>query len=233
MPLFWEKVGTVGKMSWIAMLFLLLAVEYRAIDHEHHLNDIAQQKALRAIGNGFTGVFSDQRNGFASLITQSNIAFKKTTEQASAQFDATMNRAQENLNHMTGGNSYPIVEVIPVPMANTMNKMKLSLAIIGGNPLFDVYVTLRKLPMPKVLNATEFITNGTQADVITELTASSISPTMAPLLPVPVEPSLSGQSDYMIVTNARNGVFTETLHIRNLGNVVADKKGLILAWEQS
>jgi hypothetical protein len=34
MPVFWERVGIVAKMPWIAMLFLLLGVEYRAIDKD-------------------------------------------------------------------------------------------------------------------------------------------------------------------------------------------------------
>jgi hypothetical protein len=45
MPLFWEKIDVIGRMSWVAMLFLLLGVEYRAIDKEHHDNDDAQKKA--------------------------------------------------------------------------------------------------------------------------------------------------------------------------------------------
>jgi hypothetical protein len=109
MPLFWEKIGVVGKMSWIAMLFLLLAVEYRAIDEEHRKSELAQQAALKAIGDGFTGVLTDQRNGFADLIQKSEAAFAKTTEQASAQFDATMKKAQVGINEITGGDSFAVL----------------------------------------------------------------------------------------------------------------------------
>jgi hypothetical protein len=34
MPLFWEKIGGVQRMFWIALLFLLLAVEHRAINKD-------------------------------------------------------------------------------------------------------------------------------------------------------------------------------------------------------
>jgi hypothetical protein len=43
MPLIWEKAGVVCKMTWIAMLFVLLSVEYRAIDRDH--DDAVKQQA--------------------------------------------------------------------------------------------------------------------------------------------------------------------------------------------
>lgn len=52
MPLFWDKATKLGQMAWIAMLFLLLGVEYRAIDKDKvdsaaeltkHFNDISAQ----------------------------------------------------------------------------------------------------------------------------------------------------------------------------------------------
>jgi hypothetical protein len=234
MPLFWEKVGTVGKMSWIAMLFLLLAVEYRAIDHEHHLNDIAQQEALRAIGNGFTGVLSDQRNGFASLITQSDKAFKKTTEQASAQFDATMNRAQENLNHMTGGKTYPMVSPIFIPLENTTNTFRLTISAEGDSPLFDVDVTLSKLPLPTTpFSATDFVSGKGLPYMTSIFLAPSLSPHRVQLVPA-VTVSESGQSDFLITTLARNGTFHEKLHIRRNGDAITRSgKDLLLPWSYS
>jgi len=136
MPLFWEKVGIAGRMSWIAMLFVLLAVEYRAIDKEHHNNDIAQQRALETIGNEFTGVLTDQQNGFAALIGKSDKAFKQTTEQASAQFNATMDRAQENINHITGGNSFCLITL-------SADHQTLLLDHPGDYPLTDLSIDIQ------------------------------------------------------------------------------------------
>lgn len=97
MPLFWDKIGTVGKMSWIAMLFLLLAVEYRAIDKEHQENIDAQKE----IAKGFDKVLTDQQASFAALITQSQDQFQHTIQQESAQFKTTMDRFSRVTNKQT------------------------------------------------------------------------------------------------------------------------------------
>ena len=75
MPLFWEKVGIIGKMSWIAMLFVLLAVEYRAIDKDQR-DAAAQEKTdLQAMGYGFKTILENQQTSFAHLISQSQVNF--------------------------------------------------------------------------------------------------------------------------------------------------------------
>lgn len=234
MPLFWEKIGIVGKMSWIAMLCVLLAVEYRAIDKEHHDNAIAQQKALEAIGNGFNGVLTDQRNSFADLIRKSDEAFKKTTEQASAQFDATMTRAQENLNHMTGGKTYPVISPVPIPVKNTTNTFRLAIHAVGDSPLFDVNVVLSKLPLPATASATDFVTDMALPYMTTLYTSASLSPNRGELLVPTVTVSENGQSDFVITTMARNGVFHEMLHIRRVRGVsIPSGNNLLLPWEFS
>jgi hypothetical protein len=230
MPLFWEKIGVVGKMSWVAILFLLLGVEYRAIDKEHHDNELAQQKALRAIGEGFTGVLSDQRNGFSELIKKSEADFKKATELASAQFDATMTKAQENLNQMTGGNTYPIVVLLPIPLDSPPNTFRLILNLHGNNPMFDVTVQVQKLPLPSGISATDFV-SGKSADN-TVLTAASLTSNRNLMLP-PVTISPDGQTDFVITTIARNGEFHEKLHVRKSGDSTSKGNVLVLPWECS
>jgi hypothetical protein len=230
MPLFWEKIGVAGKMSWIAMLFLLLGVEYRAIDKEHHDNDIAQQKALKAIGDGFSGVVTDQRNGFASLIQQSEAAFTRTTEQASAQFDATMAKAQENLNHMTGGKTYPTISPIFIPVENTTNTFRLVMLAIGDSPLFDVSVTVTKLPFTKTINVTDFL-SGKDTTWQPVFSAPSFTANRSQLISS-VAASEDGQTDFSITTMARNGVFHELLHIRKIrAELTTEGNSLISPWE--
>ena len=73
MPLFWEKIGVFGKMSWIAMLFLLLGVEYRAIDKEHRVNEITQQSTLKTIRAGFQQVLTDQQKTILGGMPRSRI----------------------------------------------------------------------------------------------------------------------------------------------------------------
>jgi hypothetical protein len=86
MPLFWEKIGVAGKMSWIAMLFVLLAVEYRAIDKEHRDNIEAQKQ----IGEGFKNVLTDQQEKFSTLIQQSQTQFQETVQKQQEQFRAML-----------------------------------------------------------------------------------------------------------------------------------------------
>jgi hypothetical protein len=157
MPLFWENVAVPEKMSWIAMLCILMSVEYRAIDKEHYDNAIAQQKALEAIGNGFTGVLNDQRNSFADLIKKSDEAFKKTTEQASAHFDATMNRSDriiagvgDTIKTETGGDSFAYITFTPEPGNVKFNQFPTalgpqflaSITSHGKYPLREIHATM-------------------------------------------------------------------------------------------
>ena len=85
MPLFWERIGTIGKMSWVAMLFLLLAVEYRAIDKEQ----TDQQVAFQKIGDGFTTILTNQQTSFPGLISQSQ-----------NNFDSLIHDERDNFNKM-------------------------------------------------------------------------------------------------------------------------------------
>jgi len=217
LPLFWEHISVFAKMSWIAMLFLLLGVEYRAIDKEHRENALAQQEALKTIGDGFTKVLTDQKNSFSTLVTQSNEAFKQTTEQASDQFDATMKRAQDNLNHMTGGDTYPLVVPILVPLGNAPNTFRLVIQAVGDSPLFDVDASLMKLPFPATRSYTDYL-SGKDSDDTHLFSGASLSPNRVEMLGPTVTISDTGQTDYSIATLARNGTFNERLHIKKTGN---------------
>lgn len=90
MPLFWEKVGVVGKMAWIAMLFLLLAVEYRAIDKDHEDSAKAQREELNSIGEGFKGVLTEQQNNFSTLAKSSQENFRQLIESEQRHFERMM-----------------------------------------------------------------------------------------------------------------------------------------------
>lgn len=78
---FWEKVGIVGKMSWILMLFLLLGVEYRAIDLEHiqYLSD--QKEAHDTLLNGFSNLLQNQQTSFQKMLDASQGQFATTMKQ--------------------------------------------------------------------------------------------------------------------------------------------------------
>jgi hypothetical protein len=214
------------KWLWAAILFTFALIEIRAINRDRDESEARQEKFIKEqrqhfneIGEGITGV-----------VQQSDTQFKATVRQQSQEFSQTMSKAQENLNHMTGGDSYPIVMVLPVPLKGTPNRLRLLLTVIGRNPLFDINVQLKNLPLPHTLNATEFVTTGGDTPIFS---SASLSPHRVMLLST-VEPSVGGQSDYLLITVARNGTFMEKLHVRSIGDTSkTEKNGITLPWEQS
>jgi hypothetical protein len=92
MPLFWEKIGTAGKMSWIAMLFLLLGVEYRAIDKDRH--DFTEADTIRRNeeNHQFSVIGETITANVDKILKQSDAQFKETLAQQSRQFSATIGR---------------------------------------------------------------------------------------------------------------------------------------------
>lgn len=92
MPLFWERAGVFGKMAWIAMIFVMLAVEYRAIDKDR--GDSVTAESIRATAEAMQ--FSTIANDLRTSIQNSQEQFAKTMDRANAILENTM-----------GGTSYP------------------------------------------------------------------------------------------------------------------------------
>lgn len=93
MPLFWEKIGAGGKMSWIAMLFLLLSVEYRAIDKEHteYAND--QRAARKEERDSFDDLLKTQQAGVQAILDQQNRSLRGILDQEQKHFERTFSNA--------------------------------------------------------------------------------------------------------------------------------------------
>ncbi len=103
MPLFWERVCVINRMFWVAMLFVLLAVEYRAIDKDQADAISRQQDALQKIGQGFTNLLTAQQTSFGSLINQSQTNFNSLMRNERDDFDKMLKnnlaaQRQENAN---------------------------------------------------------------------------------------------------------------------------------------
>jgi hypothetical protein len=109
MPLFWEKVGTIARMSWIAMLFLLLAVEYRAIDKDRA--DFARDEACRRREENqkFSNIGTTITNNVQKLLDHSDSEFAKTM----ARSDAIMSGVADSTKTQTGGNSFAFITFTP------------------------------------------------------------------------------------------------------------------------
>jgi hypothetical protein len=83
MPIFWEKVGVLGKAFWIGMLFLLLGVEYRAIDKDREDTRVAAAESLRKL-------LETQQTGVANILTQQEHSVKGILEQEQQHFERTL-----------------------------------------------------------------------------------------------------------------------------------------------
>lgn len=209
---FLGEIGGLEKLGWMALLFAFLLMETKAIDLDRVKYTQDQQKTrAEEIAN-----FSKIGEGIQDSI-----------KQGANQFDMTMSRARDNFNQMTGGDSYPMVNVVFIPLT-TANSFKLALSVVGTNPLFDVAVIENQLPLPKITNLAEKFEKGS----VPAFSAASLSPHRVELLPA-ITLSPEGQSNVAITTIARNGTFIEYLHVKTSGNLEKKKNGLVLPWEQS
>lgn len=111
MPLFWGKVGTIARMSWIAMLFLLLAVEYRAIDKDRA--DFARDEACRRQEENqkFSDIGTAITNDVQKLLDRSDSEFAKTM----ARSDAIMSGVADSIKTQTGGNGFAFITFTAEP----------------------------------------------------------------------------------------------------------------------
>lgn len=111
MPLFWEKATVFGKMFWIVMLFVLLAVEYRAIDKEHRDGEVAQRKALATMAEGFQSVIKTDQDDFKEALrtetgrsTRESQQFSKLLERQQKAFDRQEQLAKSLRGRLLPGN---------------------------------------------------------------------------------------------------------------------------------
>ncbi len=116
MPLFWEKVGTIARTFWIAMLFLLLAVEYRAIDKDRA--DFARDETYRGQEENkkFSKIGITITNNVQKLLDHSDSEFAKTM----ARSDAIISGVADSIKTQTGGNSRCYIDFYPA--MNTLRK---------------------------------------------------------------------------------------------------------------
>jgi hypothetical protein len=140
MPLFWEKIGTAGRMFWIGMFSVLLTVEYRAIDKDQGERAEAQKKELEAIGNGFTHVLADQQKEFSGLIEQGRNQFAAILKKENAQFAATVNSVEDSIKTQTGGDSFAFISFTAQP-AQSFEMRWNNFIAPRGQPYFVVSVT--------------------------------------------------------------------------------------------
>lgn len=82
MPLVWEKVGVLCKMLWLAMLFVLLFAEYRAInkDRRDASAELTQKfgEITTQANNNLKQILDDEHNSFAGMLGVEDDRFAAT-----------------------------------------------------------------------------------------------------------------------------------------------------------
>jgi hypothetical protein len=83
MPLVWEKVGLLCKMGWIAMLFVLLFVEYRAIDKD-------RRDSSEMLTRKFGEVSEQANQNLKKILEDEHLSFAKSLEAENKRFSQTI-----------------------------------------------------------------------------------------------------------------------------------------------
>jgi hypothetical protein len=201
MPLFWEKIGVVGKMSWVAMLFVLLAVEYRAIDKDRHDFADAEAYKRKEEKQQFSNIGESITTNVKKLLDHSDQQFKETVAQQSLHFDATMKQAQVNSDEVTGGDSYVIVYPNLTP---------------SKSQTFHLFIRLCDRCQYSVSNARIHVQTDINSNEEGQLIYNGdVDPHIALMLDkVTITPAPNGESLYRIGVLARNKPTWETLKVR-------------------
>jgi hypothetical protein len=216
-----KKASSAEKLFWLLTIFALLVAEVLAIRKDRNENQQAQA-ALRQMEMSNFLVIADSIKG---SIDSNNEHFQETIRKV----EHEIKLSKENLDGITGGDTYPTVIPLPIPV-DGVNELPLALILHGTHPLYDVHVTVRDYPLPKVADVGKILREGTDTSISPTWSASSISPGVAILLPKRINPSVTGITSYLVSSDARNGKFVEKLHIKNTGRPLQKKGRVLLPW---
>jgi hypothetical protein len=90
MPLFWDKVGPLARMLWIAMLFTSLSVEYRAIDKDRSDFADAEECRRKEENQQFANIGTAITDNVQKLLDNSNAQFNDALREEAKRFATTM-----------------------------------------------------------------------------------------------------------------------------------------------
>jgi len=184
-------VGTIGKMSWIAMLFVLLAVEYRAIDKEQA--DTA--KSFSQILQGLTTT----NDG----LKETSTAISTTADLMTAQFKEQERLSRGIQDNMTGGDSFCYLVLQP---SQTAGRLDMFVIQQGKNSVSNTSVQITDLEKPltdlsAIINFTiPLVYRGTSSTTLSALPWDS-----------------GDYKKFNIFMTAPNGRFVEIFRLKKVG----------------
>lgn len=139
-----RDLKVIAKTSWILLVFGLLLLEVKAIDRDREVNE-ANEKAARKLEQEH---FQTTVDGLKNVITESEQNFAVTLQS----LERTIHLGQENINTITGGNSYMYFEPQllgdrPIEIDSSFGPKKGDIIMnayprfVGEFPLQSVYVS--------------------------------------------------------------------------------------------
>ena len=108
-----RDIATIGKREkalWTFVMFALLLLEINSVYQDRNEHDKQQSEARARETENFKNI----ADGINGAITLSQQQFQTTIRQQSKQFAATMNIEKQNIDQITGGKSYVIVDAVPL-----------------------------------------------------------------------------------------------------------------------
>ena len=197
-----KEIHGSEKVLWIMVVFVLLYVEIRAIDHDR---DEASQKEHQAreqeaanfkkIADGLQASIDNSQNQFAATMAQTKNILDKT--------QAVSTLTQKNLKNITGGESFAFVR----PQVEAAGKGPIALVVWnhGDELLTGVTIGFSRTNDPNW--GSEFFNR---------YTVGTIAPHDGAMIPVTITPQLgdNGIDHYWLMISAQNGTVDETLDFR-------------------
>ncbi len=126
MPLAWEKSTPCLQSLWFATVFLMFAVEYKAINKTDYDNGVKQASLLKMERDSFRAILSQGQTNFQNGLTQERTDFEKMMDGFAAgqkverqQFSALLKKEddlftrQEQLAESLNGRLIPALEPTP------------------------------------------------------------------------------------------------------------------------
>lgn len=199
------EMRPLHKALYFALIIGLLFVENRAIDKDRR--EFAEAEACRR---------QEENAEFSAIGTAITTNVQKLLDDSGIKFNKTMEEFGENIKTITGGNSFPIVEVPLLPVDNA-NKFRLILQVHGKYDLQDVQVEVAQLPEPG-FGTPEWFQHtlaGTNQN-LQSAALGNVSHTAGKMIPIFIYPATDGSiTEYSINVYSRNRATHEILRIRN------------------
>jgi hypothetical protein len=192
-------------MAWVAMLFLLLGVEYRAIDKDH-LETAKTEDAIRTAENA----------QFQSIATE----LQKAMTDSDQNVAATVKRMEESQNTMIGGDSYVALVMTGLTTPYWFSR--------GDYPLHAVTATIHDFglendiftKLPLTTHHLPTLEEMMQAEL--RVNIGEMAPnTSRRVYPIPPLLQLRRERDLSILFLAFNGAWEEKICLRNGTNAIS------------